>query len=56
MKRPAPPVVKVPKRPAKPKPLFDVDSTAPKAEKPTIAESNVDWLYDQFSHEGKERR
>jgi hypothetical protein len=56
IKRPAPPVVKVPKRPAKPKPLFAVDSTAPKAEKPTIAESNVDWLYDQFSHEGKERR
>ena len=56
MKRPAPPVVKVPKRPAKPKPLFAVDSAAPKAEKPTIAESNVDWLYDQFSHEGKERR
>jgi hypothetical protein len=56
MKRPAPPVVKVPKRPAKAKPLFAVDSTAPKAEKPTIAGSNVDWLYDQFSHEGKERR
>jgi hypothetical protein len=56
IKRPAPPVVKVPKRPAKPKPLFAVDSAAPKAEKPTIAESNVDWLYDQFSHEGKERR
>lgn len=56
MKRPAPPLVKVPKRPAKPKPLFAVDSTAPKAEKPTIAGSNVDWLYDQFSHEGKERR
>jgi len=56
MKRPAPAVVKVPKRPAKPKPLFDVDSTAPKPTKPTIAESNVDWIYDQFSHEGKERR
>jgi hypothetical protein len=56
IKRPTPPVVKVPKRPAKPKPLFAVDSTAPKAEKPTVAESNVDWLYDQFSHEGKERR
>ncbi|MGI4862359.1 MAG: carboxypeptidase-like regulatory domain-containing protein [Janthinobacterium lividum] len=56
MKRPAPPVVKVPKRPAPPKPLFAVDSAAPKAEKPTIAESNVDWLYDQFSHDGKERR
>ena len=56
IKRPAPAVVKVPKRPAPPKPLFAVDSAAPKAEKPTIAESNVDWLYDQFSHEGKERR
>ena len=56
IKRPAPPVVKVPKRPAPPKPLFAVDSAAPKAEKATIAESNVDWLYDQFSHEGKERR
>ena len=56
IKRPAPPVVKVPKRPAKPKPLFAVDSAAPKAEKPTIAESNVDWLYDQFSRQGKERR
>lgn len=56
IKRPAPPVVKVPKRAPPPKPLFAVDSAAPKAEKPTIAESNVDWLYDQFSHEGKERR
>jgi hypothetical protein len=56
IKRPAPPVVKVPKRPAKPKPLFAVDSAAPKALKPTIAESNVDWLYDQFSQEGKQRR
>ncbi|MFD1872290.1 carboxypeptidase-like regulatory domain-containing protein [Hymenobacter bucti] len=56
IKRPAPPVVKVPKRPAKPKPLFAVDSTAPRAEKPNIAESNVDWLYDQFSQEGKQRR
>ena len=56
IKRPAPAVVKVPKRPAPPKPLFAVDSAAPKAGKPTIAESNVDWLYDQFSHEGKERR
>jgi hypothetical protein len=56
MKRPAPPVVKVPKKAPPPKPLFAVDSAAPKAEKPTIAGSNVDWLYDQFSHEGKERR
>jgi hypothetical protein len=56
MKRPAPPVAKIPKRPAKPKPLFAVDSTAPKPEKATIAESNVDWLYDQFSQQGKQRR
>jgi hypothetical protein len=56
IKRPTPAVVKVPKRAPPPKPLFAVDSAAPKAEKPTIAESNVDWLYDQFSHEGKERR
>ena len=56
IKRPAPPVVKIPKKAPPPKPLFAVDSAAPKAEKPTIAGSNVDWLYDQFSHEGKERR
>jgi hypothetical protein len=56
MKRPTPPVVKVPKKAPPPKPLFAVDSAAPQAEKPTIAGSNVDWLYDQFSHEGKERR
>ena len=56
MKRPAPPVVKVPKRAPKPKPLFAVDSTAPKPEAPTISGSNVDWLYDQFSRQGKERR
>jgi hypothetical protein len=43
-------------RPPKPKPLFAVDSTAPKAEAPTISGSNVDWLYDQFSRQGKERR
>ena len=56
MKRPTPPVVKIPKRAPKPKPLFAVDSTAPKAEAPTISGSNVDWLYDQFSRQGKERR
>ena len=56
IKRPAPPVVKVPKRAPKPKPLFAVDSTAPKAEAPTISGSNVDWLYEQFSRQGKERR
>lgn len=56
MKRPSPPVVKVPKRAPKPKPLFAVDSTAPRAEAPTISGSNVDWLYEQFSRQGKERR
>ncbi|RZL13165.1 MAG: carboxypeptidase-like regulatory domain-containing protein [Hymenobacter sp.] len=56
MKRPTQPVVKIPKKGPKPKPLFAVDSTAPKAEAPTISGSNVDWLYDQFSRQGKERR
>ncbi|WP_157569621.1 carboxypeptidase-like regulatory domain-containing protein [Hymenobacter ginkgonis] len=56
IKRPTPPVVKIPKRGPKPKPLFAVDSTAPKAEAPTISGSNVDWLYEQFSREGKQRR
>lgn len=56
IKRPSPPVVKVPKRAPKPKPLFAVDSTAPRPEPPTISGSNVDWLYDQFSRQGKERR
>ena len=55
MKRPKPPVVSAVKRPPKPKPLFAVDSTAPKAPIPTIA-SPVSLLYDQFSREGKQRR
>ncbi|WP_460618213.1 carboxypeptidase-like regulatory domain-containing protein [Hymenobacter ruber] len=55
IKRPAPPVVSGVKRPPKPKPLFAVDSTAPKAPVPTIA-SPVSLLYDQFSREGKQRR
>ena len=55
MKRPVPPVVSGVKRPPKPKPLFAVDSTAPKAPIPTIA-SPVSLLYDQFSREGKQRR
>ncbi|GAC1377174.1 MAG: hypothetical protein NVS3B25_18030 [Hymenobacter sp.] len=55
MKRPAPPVVSGVKRPPRPKPLFAVDSTAPKAPIPTIA-SPVSLLYDQFSREGKQRR
>ncbi|WP_201987622.1 carboxypeptidase-like regulatory domain-containing protein [Hymenobacter rubidus] len=55
MKRPAPPVVNGVKRPPKPKPLFAVDSTAPKAPVPTI-QSPVSLIYDQFSREGKQRR
>ena len=55
MKRPATPVVSGAKRPPKPKPLFAVDSTAPKKPVPTIA-SPVSLIYDQFSREGKQRR
>ena len=55
IKRPKPPVMSGVKRPPKPKPLFAVDSTAPKAPIPTIA-SPVSLLYDQFSREGKQRR
>ena len=56
IKRPAPVVVAVPKKAPRPKPLFAVDSAAPKALPPNIATSNVDWLYEQFSREGKQRR
>jgi hypothetical protein len=55
MKRPAPPVVVGPKRPPKPKPLFAVDSAAPKAPVPTL-ESPISLLYEQFSKEGKQRK
>lgn len=53
MKRPVPPVVSGAKRP--PKPMFPVDSSAPKAPVPTL-ESPVSLLYEQFSREGKERK
>ncbi|MDO7853560.1 carboxypeptidase-like regulatory domain-containing protein [Hymenobacter sp. CA1UV-4] len=55
IKRPKPPVVSGVKRPPAPKPLFAVDSTAPKAPVPTIA-SPISLIYDQFSREGKQRR
>ncbi|WP_345232743.1 carboxypeptidase-like regulatory domain-containing protein [Hymenobacter saemangeumensis] len=56
VKRPEPPVVSQVKRPPKPKPLFAVDSTAPKAvPTPTLA-SPVSLLYEEFSRAGKERR
>jgi len=55
IKRPKPPVVSGVKRPPKPKPLFAVDSIAPRKPVPTIA-SPVSLLFDQFSREGKQRR
>ena len=55
MKRPKPPVVSGAKRPPRPKPMFPVDSSAPKAPVPTL-ESPVSLLYEQFSREGKQRR
>ena len=55
LRRPVPPPVSQVKRPPKPKPLFAVDSTAPRAPVPTIA-SPVSLLYEQFSRAGKERR
>jgi len=55
IKRPVPPPTSGVRRPPKPKPLFAVDSTAPRKPVPTIA-SPVSLLYDQFSREGKQRR
>jgi hypothetical protein len=56
IKRPAAPVTSQVKRPPPPKPLFEVDSTPPKAvPTPTIA-SPVSLIYEQFSRAGKERR
>ncbi|QJX47380.1 carboxypeptidase-like regulatory domain-containing protein [Hymenobacter taeanensis] len=43
------------KRPPAPKPLFPVDSTAPKAPTPTIG-SPISLIYEQFSREGKQRQ
>lgn len=55
MKRPTPPVVSQVKRPPKPKPLFAVDSTAPKLPQPSI-EDPIGLLYEQFSRAGRQRR
>ena len=55
MKRPKPPVVSGAKHPPRPRPMFPVDSSAPKAPVPTL-ESPVSLLYEQFSREGKQRR
>ena len=55
IKRPSTAPTSAVKRPPAPKPLFPIDSTAPKAPVPTLA-SPVSLIYDQFSRAGKERR
>ncbi|MCR5887240.1 carboxypeptidase-like regulatory domain-containing protein [Hymenobacter sp. J193] len=55
IKRPSTAPTSAVKRPPAPKPLFPVDSAAPKPPTPTL-QSPVSLLYDQFSREGKERR
>ena len=54
MRKPVPKVSQV-KRPPKPKPLFEVDSAAPKPPTATL-ENPVSLIYEQFSKAGKERR
>ncbi|AYA37321.1 carboxypeptidase-like regulatory domain-containing protein [Hymenobacter oligotrophus] len=54
IRRPTPPPNAV-KRPPRPKPLFPVDSTAPKVPVPTLA-NPISFIYDQFSREGEQRR
>ncbi|SNR67479.1 carboxypeptidase-like regulatory domain-containing protein [Hymenobacter mucosus] len=55
IKRPSTAPTSAVKRPPAPKPLFPVDSAAPKAPTPSLA-SPVSLLYEQFSREGKQRR
>jgi hypothetical protein len=55
IKRPSTAPTSAVKRPPAPKPLFPVDSTAPKAPTPTIA-SPISLIYEQFSREGKQRQ
>lgn len=55
IKRPSTAPTSAVKRPPAPKPLFPIDSAAPKAPTPTLA-SPVSLLYEQFSREGKQRR
>ncbi|RYU75324.1 carboxypeptidase-like regulatory domain-containing protein [Hymenobacter persicinus] len=54
VRRPAP-STNVVRRPPPPKPLFPVDTIAPKMPVPTIA-SPVSLIYEQFSRAGQERR
>jgi hypothetical protein len=55
IKRPSTAPVSAVKRPPAPKPLFPVDSTAPKATTPGIG-SPISLIYEQFSREGKQRQ
>ncbi|WP_167855093.1 carboxypeptidase-like regulatory domain-containing protein [Hymenobacter wooponensis] len=55
IKRPSTAPTSAVKRPPAPKPLFPVDSTAPKAPTPTIG-SPISLIYEQFSREGKQRQ
>jgi hypothetical protein len=55
MRKPLPTNVSQVKRPPRPKPLFPVDSAAPKAPVATL-ENPISLIYDQFSREGKQRR
>ncbi|MCB2409674.1 carboxypeptidase-like regulatory domain-containing protein [Hymenobacter lucidus] len=54
VRRPTPPPNAV-RRPPPPKPLFPVDTIAPRAPVPTLA-SPISLIYDQFSREGQQRR
>jgi hypothetical protein len=54
VRRPAP-STNVVRRPPPPKPLFPIDTIAPKAPVPTL-ESPISLIYDQFSRAGQERR
>ena len=54
IKRPVKAPTSAVKRPPAPKPMFPVDSAAPKAPTPTLA-SPVSLIYEQFSRAGKER-
>ncbi|UOR04106.1 hypothetical protein MUN82_14270 [Hymenobacter aerilatus] len=45
------------KRPAPPKPLFPIDSTAPASPTASATVQNpISLLYEQFSREGKQRQ
>ncbi|WP_180754337.1 carboxypeptidase-like regulatory domain-containing protein [Hymenobacter sp. DG01] len=55
IKRPSTAPTSYVKRPPAPKPMFPVDSAAPKAPTPTIG-SPISLIYEQFSRAGKERR